>query len=608
MEPEVLSGEKTMASQPQHHEIRSANHDQGHEGVQKVDSTGFVTDLDHLPKNYYYSKFFIGTYAAAAVALLAGVSAFAYAAPLLGEINADIGPDPNYIWISYVYNTATAVTFPIVGRLSDIFGRRYYFIGGAVLATMGSIVCARAQSIPTLIGGNVFLGVATSTQLSYHFVMGELVPMRYRYFATGSLYLITYTGSGFGPIIALKLTEVNPSVGWRSVYYLLLGYNVLALILWTLFYYPPSFKIKHGTDKKMHWIKNFDYVGSFLLTSGFVVFLFGISVGGTQFAWKSAPTILMIILGFLTMCAFLAWERFANLKEPLAPLHIFTVPWLSVAVTLGLAASCYYPAAIIWPQQTAVLYANGDRTKAALLACLPGLGSISGEVIGGPIVGRLPKHKVQTIVAFFIGALLTACCAVITVNNMAVIASFVFLSNFFMGWVEIISLLNSTIVIDDQQEIGAAGGLAAAIRTGISAIATVVYGTVLTNGLTTKVPATVSAAVLNDGLPASSVASFLQALQAGTPDAFSQVPGVTDAIIATGVQAYKVASVNSYRPVYLVSIAFGVIGLFCSFFTPNVDKTLNDKIAAVLHSEGGEKVTSASGEIMSEEKTPAYEV
>ena len=53
-----------------------------------------------LPKGYFRSRFFLGSSAAVALSLLATVSAFGYAAPILGIINEDIGPDPNYVWVS----------------------------------------------------------------------------------------------------------------------------------------------------------------------------------------------------------------------------------------------------------------------------------------------------------------------------------------------------------------------------------------------------------------------------------------------------------------------------------------------------------------------------
>lgn len=94
-------------------------------------------------------------------------------------------------------------------------------------------------------------------------IAGELVPIRYRYLATAIIYALLYPGSGFGPVIADAFIKYHPSIGWRGVYYVVLGYEILALILWVTCYFPPTFEDKHGSDKKLDWIKNFDYVGEY---------------------------------------------------------------------------------------------------------------------------------------------------------------------------------------------------------------------------------------------------------------------------------------------------------------------------------------------------------
>lgn len=113
---------------------------------------GFETDIEHLPPGYYYSPFFIGSMLAVALSLTCGVAAFGYAAPLLTQINAELGPDPMFVWVSLVYNVMLSVGLVLVGRLSDIFGRRYFFIGGQVIGVLGCVVCAKSTSVPMLIG------------------------------------------------------------------------------------------------------------------------------------------------------------------------------------------------------------------------------------------------------------------------------------------------------------------------------------------------------------------------------------------------------------------------------------------------------------------------
>jgi hypothetical protein len=57
---------------------------------------------------------------------------------ILGFINAELGPDPRYTWITISWNLGGAMFVTIGGRLSDIFGRRWFFIAGAVILMIGS--------------------------------------------------------------------------------------------------------------------------------------------------------------------------------------------------------------------------------------------------------------------------------------------------------------------------------------------------------------------------------------------------------------------------------------------------------------------------------------
>ncbi|CAK7198048.1 hypothetical protein SEUCBS139899_000706 [Sporothrix eucalyptigena] len=550
---------------------------------------GYETDLNALPKGYFYSRFFLGSMLAVGLGLWAAVSSFGYAAPILTQINDDLGPDPRYIWISLVYNAVLAVGLALVGRLSDIFGRRYWFIGGSVVGVVGAVVCATAKTIPVLIGGNVLLGLSSATQLSFHYVMGELVPMRYRYIGNAFLYCFTFPGSGTGPSISYAF--VQKPVGWRGVYWLILGIEAAALVCWTLFYFPPSFSKMHARERgeqstKTYWIKHFDYVGTFLFSGGFVVFLLGLSWGGSVYPWKSAGTIASIVIGAVTLIAFVLWEIYAPLREPLIPMHLFkNIEWVAACVLLGLGAGVYYAFAIIWPSQAAVMYSNGNLTYLGGISNIVGLGIIGGQVIGGLLAKAIGKTKIQCMVVFLLGAIFLAAMATTTPESKGSAIALLTVGCFFIGWNESVCLANATICVRNQREIGVAGGMAGSIRAAICAVLVAVYSTVLTNRLTQTVAAEVPPALINAGLPSSSVADFLSAIAVGTAEAFAAVPGITANIIAVGTQAYKVANSDAYRTVYLSTIAFSGIALIMTWFAPNTEKYMSAKIVATLHNE-----------------------
>lgn len=93
---------------------------------------GISADQSTLPKGYFYSPFFLGTMAATGLGLGAAVGGFSLAAPNLALINKEIGPDPNINWMSLVYILTLGIGLLLVGRLSDLFGRRVEYISRKV--------------------------------------------------------------------------------------------------------------------------------------------------------------------------------------------------------------------------------------------------------------------------------------------------------------------------------------------------------------------------------------------------------------------------------------------------------------------------------------------
>jgi hypothetical protein len=123
----------------------------------------------------------------------------------------------------------------------------------------------------------------------------------------------------------------------------------------------------------------------------------------------------------------------------------------------------------------------------------------------------------------------------------------------------------------------------------VSTIGSAIYTSILANRLGKTIPTEVPPKLIAAGLPSSSVAAFMSAITVGTPAAFDAVPGLTPSIEATGIMAYKVASVDAYRTVFFSTIAFSVVCVLCACFTPNVDDRMTDKVVATLHHQGKEE-------------------
>lgn len=366
--------------------------------------TGFDSTTSNMPKGYFYSPYFLGTMAAIGLSLMGSVGGFALAAPILGYINADIGPDPNITWVPLVFPLGLAVGLTLVGRLSDLFGRRWFFTAGQGLGCVGAIVCATAQSVPTLIGGTAIVGIAASTALSFSFLTGELVPMKYRFIGTAYAYLWVIPFSGLAPAIANSLV-VNAN--WRWCYYLMIIFDALAFLAYFFFYHPPTFDMKHRNARRREFIRNFDYIGTILFSGGMVVFLLGLSWGGNVYPWASPAVISTCVIGGIALIAFTVWECYAKLQEPLVPMHLFRNRDYNITcILLAIGASVYYAFGIVWPSMVNVIYADGDAIYAGWLQCCVGGAFTLGQVVGGFLCEAIGNSRLQIIVTTAIGGAL----------------------------------------------------------------------------------------------------------------------------------------------------------------------------------------------------------
>jgi hypothetical protein len=214
--------------------------------------------------------------------------------------------------------------------------------------------------------------------------------------------------AGFAPIISFSFV-LRTSVGWRGVFYLLTALNVVTTLCWVFFYHPPNFQMKHGKGRMWQYIKDFDYLGAFFLILGMLLFLMGISWGGTVHPWKSASVICTIVIGFVLLVVFVLYEVYMPLKEPLVPMALFKNRTWNICIILwALGASVYYANAILWPTMVFTLYADGHGDLwPGWAACLSGSAVVFGELLV-PLGALFPKKNIQIGITFAAGSIFIA--------------------------------------------------------------------------------------------------------------------------------------------------------------------------------------------------------
>ncbi|KAK3668757.1 hypothetical protein LTR22_000237 [Elasticomyces elasticus] len=550
-------------------------------------------------KRPYREVNFIFTYIAACLGALASFGSFVMPATSLALINESIGrlsspkigthsadrllhegPSPNIAWVALAFTLCLSVGYTLLGRLSDLFGRRWFWIASSMMATVGCIICSTASSVNQVIGGTVLIGLAGAAQLSFNYLLAELVPIKDRYYVLGSVFLATIPFSSFGAVIS-RLFIVHTASGWRWDYYLNIIINGLSTLLYFFFYHPPSFDELHQRRSKWEELRKIDFVGIVLFVAGLLLFLMGLSWGGSLYAWNSAHVISTLVVGFVTSVVFVLWECFAPLERPLVPMRLFRSRGYCVLTLIsGIGGMLYYSLNVIYPTMVGALFTT-DIVKAGLLTCVIGGGVAAGAFtsnLWAKSGGHFRWKLFFAVVACtaFSGALAGAKTET-KASALACVASY------FIGSVEGLVGSAITIVVDDQTELGVAVGVYGSIRSIFGVLATSIFATILTSRVSQDTRNHVVPALLEAGLPSASLAPLLSALSVGNIEAAETIPGVTQHILLVAASTMKAAYSDAFTLLFLVTLAFGGVSCITAYFTPALEHRYTEDVIRRLH-------------------------
>ncbi|KAF1981886.1 fungal trichothecene efflux pump [Aulographum hederae CBS 113979] len=535
--------------------------------VDVVDAQAIGGNLEDLPPGYYTSVNFIGTVVAVSLGSICAYLGWVLPANTLTLIFADIGGDPaNLNWVATSWTLGSAVGFLLVGRLSDIFGRKWMVMTTMVLSLIGNILGATSTSINQLIGANALNGLSAAAQLSHGIILGELVSNKMRGPIVTLVFVTSLPFAVFGPIIARSFI-LYTAAGWRWSYYIGIILCVITLVLFQFLYHPPTYAQLHvGGKTKWQQFKDLDFGGMFLFIAGMVILLIGLSWGGTAYPWSDAHVIATIVAGIATLIFFGVYETYIYKGQALMPLRLFkNVGYVAIVGIACVGAMIYYSLTVLWPTIISTVYTT-DVKAIGWQSSVIGGGILLGQILGGLAISYVPKVKYQTITASVLGAAFVAALASLSPDRHAATIILGVLGCVAIGFVDNISFPGVTLVWE-AQDIGLATGVLGSIRAVGGAVAQALYVSVLTTKVGENLPAYVSPAAVSAGLPESSLPQLFAGITAGD---FSGVPGATPQVLAVVGQEVRRAALL----------------ILSACFVPNMEKYLKGNVAKRLQIKG----------------------
>ncbi len=228
------------------------------------------------------------------------------------RIIAKLGGLDYYTWVITIYLLTMAVATILVGKLSDIYGRKPFLLGGIGIFVIGAFLSGLSADIFQLIIFRGITGIGAGMIMSTAFTaVGDLYLPRERAKWTGLMSGVFGVSSVLGPLMGGYIVD---NLDWRWVFWVFLPLGVIAFAM--IFKLFPKVPRREG--------ETIDYFGSFFLTVTIVALLMAFSLAGEgvgKFGWSSWQIIGLFGLTVVALIAFMITET--KVKTPVLPLSLF---------------------------------------------------------------------------------------------------------------------------------------------------------------------------------------------------------------------------------------------------------------------------------------------
>jgi EmrB/QacA subfamily drug resistance transporter len=289
-------------------------------------------------------------------------------------------------WATTAYLITATISTPLYGKLSDLYGRKPFFLTAISIFIIGSVLCTFSTSMYQLAAFRAVQGLGAGGLISLAFaIIGDIVPPRERARYQGYFLAVFGAASVVGPLAGgafAGAASIMGFAGWRWVFLVNVPIAVAALIV-----VYKVLNIPH-TPREHH----IDWPGALTLTVGVIPILL-VAEQGRDWGWASASAIGCYLIAAAGLSAFIMAERRIG-DDALLPLRLFRNGVFSLTSAAGLIIGTgMFGGLILLPQYLQIV--KGISPTEAGLRLLPLMGGIMAASLGsGQLTSRTGRYKI----------------------------------------------------------------------------------------------------------------------------------------------------------------------------------------------------------------------
>jgi len=461
-------------------------------------------------------------------------------ATALPRIVGDFGGVDQLAWIASIYLLTSTAAMPIVGKLSDLYGRRLLFQISIVVFMVGSVLAGGSQTMGQLIGARAVQGFGAGGLIVLNFgILADIVAPRERGKYQGYVASVWAVAAVIGPFLGGFFVD---NLTWRWIFFVNLPIGVAALLITSAVLKLP---------KRARNDVSIDYLGAALLVAAIVSLLLVTEWGGDRYDWLSVEIVGLFTAAVVFTFVFIWCERRA--PDPIIPPRLFRIPTVRISASAATVFGMLQFGTILFVPVYFQIVRGDTATNSGLLLMPQMLGILVGTIGAGRLTTRTGRYKVFPLVGLVLLAL-----SFLVLSRMQPDTS---------QWVAVVAmvfvgagigmttpaLMLSVQNVVDTDDVGAATSMMTTVRSMGSSLGAAVFGAVLTSRLNTELSQ-------NLGRTARRIDP---ALLRGSPEQIARLPehvqhGVTESFA------------NALSTVFLAAVPIAVVAFVIVVFLPEL--------------------------------------
>jgi EmrB/QacA subfamily drug resistance transporter len=279
--------------------------------------------MDSAPRPHYRVSFGILALGIGAFSLLQSL-----VVPVLSTLQAELHTSQSAVtWVLTAYLLSASVMTPILGRVGDIYGKKWVFVAALVGLAVGSVLAAVAPNLTVLIVARVIQGLGGGTMPLGFGIIRDEFPADKVAGAVGILAALTAVGGSLGIVLAGPIVN---ALDWHWLFWLP-GIATVIAAAGAVLFIPQSPIRSPGT---ISWLP------AVLLTGWLVALLVPLSEA-SEWGWGS-PAVIGLLAGAVLLAAAWVWSEL-RAATPLIDMKMMRRPgvWTNNLVALLIGMGMY---------------------------------------------------------------------------------------------------------------------------------------------------------------------------------------------------------------------------------------------------------------------------